>query len=467
MKKIICIFLCLVFIFTMYGCNNSILKEENNNVDNNETDLFSNSVFKLNSDIDYSELLHLEALNLTQFKSNNLGFSIVGSKGLRDKSEYIYSRFEEIGLKNVSYIPVITDGWELSDITMVYPCTCSEAGYFTLSKVGVYPSNFNFNETVIDFIHVDNGNIEKYDGIDVTRKGVIINTDVDIVEKVSIAKSMGAVFVIFKSVNVIDGGFNQIDLTLRMPDDIPVFSISANSYSTLTKEISYGDSIPITVNGSSLLTENVEHNFVMGEIVGKETDKYIYITANMDTYFQGYQSSCVSIAEMFIIADILIDNDYLPEYTIRFLVTSGSEWSSIDNSKFNIGLKHYLSDISIEDIKFVIVIDGNKFMQNTVFSEIQVSDNLFNIINEYNDSFNYIEYNVINSVGRIDTYRVSDALVWNEFIDNIILQAEYKGSVYQYYENSTADAASLGVDSELCLFVLNYYLGIVNLLCKK
>ena len=451
LKKIICFILIVVSIFSLSACGNksetSLLTSEN-----------KSKLFPEGSKI---ENLRLNSMDYSQFKDNNEGFNLVGNSKDKDESDFIYKQMKEIGLKNVEQVPITIDGWDLGDLSMTFKCDCMDTGYMNVYELGVYPCDFSFKGEKYQVLYVDS--LLNYNE-SLIGKGVLI--DIDKYKEMPMesekAKELGAKFVIFvdKESNLLIDV--KLDLSINVPKDLPIFVISESTLRNIKDNLDEMNQIEVEISGHSKLKKDVESSFIVGELKGKSSSKYIYITANRDSFFNGFYGSNISISELLSIAEHLINDDYKPKYTIRFLVTTGHEWGSIDGG-FNIGLKKYLETINTKKVKYALVLDGCKPIEKSVLQEFQCSDNkLIEDVSSILKSLKTTETKYLTVTSDISNSRITEAEVWSELGVKTILQAEPMTSEYYDIENSSADTASIVTNGDYVNELMLNILGIIK-----
>ena len=463
MKRFLGVFLSVLMLFSLFGCsksNDSILTQEAIKTIEN-----SNSV-------DYGILFRNQALELMRYSDNDLGSCLAGSSADLDKANYIETLFTDLGLSNVHKENIIVDSWVFNGLTLSFECSCKEEGLLTLRKIGAYPCEFNYNNEKFDLVYVNKGLENDYMNIDVAGKGVLLNTSADLKKAVKLAKEKGASFIITSQESEYSITTYSYDMALNLPRDIPVFILSKSNFSLLREYSPENNIIEVYLTGSSEIEKNVEAPFVIGEIEGKKKDKYVYVTANRDSLEQGFMSSNLSIAELYLLAQDLKTSGFKPEYTIRFMITTGQEFSSISEYGYNLGLEKYLNTLTEEDknnIQSVLVIDGSKPFQGLTLTETQISNNdaLKEKIVEYNEKFKEKDYRFINTINEVNEIFNTEGLVWKEKEIPVVVQAEPSISEYRSINNSSSDNSGLLIDSTQSKFLYEYYFGIIKLMSTE
>lgn len=474
-KKSNYIFLGFLLLFSLFltSCRSS---DEIDNILKNSEDILNSE-----SNINYSEKFREFNLELRGLSESMFGSSVVGTQADLNKADFIELKFKDLNLSSIRQEPITLDGWQYDGVSITFPCTCEEeeleegqeaTSEMTLRQIGVYPCNFNYNNLSIDLVNINQVSnlslLETIDKIDVEGKSLLISSTTDIEKIVQKAYEKGAVCVFFEAETPYSIMAYYYHMVYKFPIDFPVFLLSNANYNLLLKYMEDGH-LPLIITGVSTLKENVETSFVIGEIEGREKNKYIYVTANRDTLEQGFLSSSTSISQLYYIARELKLENYTPKYTIRFMITTGQEFGSIDNPGYNRGIEKYLdnlSDLELSRIKGVYVIDGTKPLYEIIntTTEISNSQKLFDAVTKYNDEFVEKGYRFKNSISEISNTLITEALVWNKKGIPVLLQAEDPNSDYLLINNTSADTSSLILDQKCCEFLVKYYTGVIKVM---
>lgn len=462
LKRILGLICCLSILTCLVSC-----KEGDTSI------LVNNPV----NNYDYLEQFKKYAAELSSIKENNSGFCVVGTDADKEKADYIEDVFNEIGLENVRQEVVKTEGWTHSDMSIVYPCNCGDNGYLTMKRIGVYPSEFSYNEDHLLLLYAGE-DVLSYERSIIEGQGVIFTyiDNADLKKKVNFCIDNGATYIIYKS-NLPYSSEYFVDISLGLPNSIPIFTISADNYSSFIKNKIVGELVTITISGNSVLKEEVESPFIIGEIEGKKKDKIVYVTANRDSIESGYYSANVSVAELIEIAKELKRDSFVPKYTIRFMVTTGQEWGGCENS-INYGIREYLKNIDEkEDVEYVLILDGDRPIKGQIDTEVRVTnyvEGAKSVISEYNSLFdktyNYRFRNTISNFIVGDTGNITEGIEWLNYLgydtDKIILQAEPVSSLYRGIENTSYDTLDIEMDKVQPEYLVKYYSGLVKYLSK-
>lgn len=462
LKKVLSLLLSLVFIFSLSACSDS----------NKDSNILSNPVIST----DYSTNVKLYADNLYKTAESLTGFSIVGSESDKARADYIYDLFTEIGLSNVEKVPVMLNTWEYSAFSISANCNCADESLLKMRLVGAYPSNFDFNNTTLIMHYVGDKNQITEDFIN----GYAImlpkyNNLEDLESAVQIVSEYNPALIITCSTLTNTTNLYNINTNYMQNINVPIINIPVNSYSLLKssydKSVKNATKMELYLDGFSKISEElVESYFIQGEIKGK-SDKIVYVTSHFDSIHNNYMSSCVSTGELIAMAEKLIKEGYKPDYTIRFLATTGQEWGLVGEGQ-NVGIETYLSNLldkEKEDIQIVFVLDGSYPIVDGIYTQTCVSSDLIDTVTEYNDNFfkeNSIKF--INEVSEIniDLNYTTEAEVWSGAGFSTILTSEMKNSRF-IYNDTSADTNSLIINEDFLSYYMNYYIELVKIMSKK
>ena len=446
--RIMSIFLLFSLIFSLSACKNS----ENENI-------FKDPI-TVNSEY-YLENVQTDAINLYNTSKYIGNFSVAGSESDLMRANYVKERFEEIGLKNVTEENIMLNTWDYEELTIVVNCNCGDKTDVAIRRIGIYPIEFEYDNTKIILSYLKSETDIQRENIE--NKAVVlpylkIDKIVDYVNKI---KEYNPQCIIYSYYNDTESSMYGINVDKFIGLDIPLFCVPYNSF----KEIIYyieknaKDNIEITVTltGKNEINEElVEVPFITGEIQGKNKNKSIYIMANRDNLIGGFMSSCVSVSELITIADRLQFLKFTPDYTIKFVVGTGSQWGLKDNGK-NIGIEKYFENIDKSNIQSLLLIDGSYPYTDVVYTQTDVSSELFEKINEYNAKFfeEYKDYRFINVVNKIEN-------PYNFEIPIVIMNES--GFSYSKYKNTSSDNNLNSIDEKALNFIINYYTELIKIL---
>ena len=466
MKKLLSLVLVCCMGLSMVGCSN--------NTTTSEVQLLKDNVTVK----DYLTMVEGIAYDLYNTSSLSVKFSMAGSLSDKKRTDYIYEKFNEIGLTNVKKVPIMLNSWEYTGVKMVSNCNCSDDTNVTMRIMGSYPAAFEYKDTKYVLHRVETNsditqaNIENF--------AVLLPEVKDIAEIERLANAVAVynpALIIYGSVHSDSSNMYEVNTNYFKDVNCPIFVLPIRSYEKLNFYFNNSEKkdtpLELTLNGASYISDDlVESNFVMGEIEGKSKDKVVYVTAHQDSIHSGYMGSCVSVAELIAIADKLISDGVKPDYTIRFMVTTGQEWGLMNEGQ-NVGIKTYLNSLSekeLGNIQSVLVLDGSYPLVDSVFLETRVSNtSILEKVKLYNTNY-FAKNNIrfINDVISLDesSKYVTEATVWNEKGVDTVLSSEPNNSRFSF-NNTSLDTYSLDIDEALLSHNILYYSGLVKIMANK
>lgn len=312
-KKIISIIFALVLVLGMTACSG-----------NNDSEAVNN----------YNDVIDVEfakevAQTISEFGDDPAtGMRSAGSPAETETVEYIKSVMEEIGLSNVTMEEITVDGWTFNGADISFINAKGETQKITL---GGYQTQLKADNEQVELVYVNEGTAADYERIDVTDKLVLLDVDQNenwwINYPAYQAKVKGAKAVIAMSVYPTEGEDRIGVQDICGPADAPALAISEKDSKALRKAIkaSGSDSITVTFNCDSTVTNDAVSHNVWGEIPGK-TDETIFVFGHMDGYFHSAYDDAQGVAVSMAIAKGLIDSGYEPDKTIRFCMHGAEEW---------------------------------------------------------------------------------------------------------------------------------------------
>ena len=460
MKKIVSLLLICGVLFSLSACGNK------------NTDILRNPTITT----DYIKTVKTHAKELYSTADSLTGFSIVGTQSDKDRADYLFNEFKSLGLSNVEKVPVMLNSWQYSSFKILADCNCADNSLITMRLVGAYPTNFSFENTELTMRYVGDKsqlNKEYIEGYAIMLP--IYDNLNDLNKAVDVVKEYNPALILTCSTLTNTTNVYNINTNYMQNIGIPVINIPVNSYSLLKSSYDKGvkndTKMVLQLTGNSNVSEELtESYFVQGEIKGK-SNKVVYITSHFDSIHNNYMSSCVSTSELMALAERLLKENYHPDYTIRFLATTGQEWGLVGKGQ-NVGIETYLNSLSDkekENIQAVFVLDGSYPLMDGIYTQTCVSSDIFDKVTEYNTDYfakNNVKFvNTVSTLGSMNDY-TTEAEIWDSFGIPTILSSEIKNSSF-IYNNSSADTNSLLINEDLLNYYMNYYLGLVKIMSKK
>ena len=324
--------------------------------------------------------------------SYRFGFRTSGSEAELAAAEYLYGEMLEIGLKNVVKESITVDSWEFSkaelsiELSFELPFEDEEGEVWTEIRtvdMAAYPAQCEYEEEEMTLIYAGKGTEADYEDIDAEGKLALIEVDQREDWRISWpayqAKIKGAAAVIAVDAS----GYFQYGLdTLGVLDingaiDGPAFSVTARDGDMLKELIEESENGEIAVNltADSVITEDSTAYSVIGEIPGAG-DEVIYMIAHYDGYFGGFDDNASGVGAVLGIAKALIDSDFVPQKTIRFILHPAEKWGGADpGCDFAVGACQTLSNHPewAENAFALIDIDGGVTSNYALGIEISAS----------------------------------------------------------------------------------------------
>ena len=257
-----------------------------------------------------------------------MGMRSAGSPAEKQTMEYLKGVMEDIGLQNITVDDITVDGWVFNGANITFKNADGEEQKIDL---GGYQTTLQADNEEIELVYVNEGTEADYEGLDV--KGKLVLLDVDQNENWWInypayqAKVKGARAVIAMSVYTEEGNDRVGVQDVCGPADAPALAISEDGCKALQDAIkaSGKDSITVTLNADSKVTEDVTSHNLWGEIPGT-TEETVFVFSHMDGYFHSTYDDAQGVAVSMAIAKALVDSNYTPDKTIRFCMHGAEEW---------------------------------------------------------------------------------------------------------------------------------------------
>jgi len=257
-----------------------------------------------------------------------MGMRSAGSPAEDQVREYLAEEMEAIGLENVTKDKVTVDNWVFNGANLTFTDADGEEQKIDL---GGYQTTLQADNEELELVYVGEGTEDDYEGLDVTDKLVLLEVDQNenwwINYPAYQAKVKGAKACIAMSVYPVEGEDRVGVQDICGPADAPALAISEEDCEALKEAIKAGggDSVTVTLNCDSTVTEDGESYNLWGEIPG-ETSETIFVFAHMDGYFHSQYDDAQGVAVSMAIAKGLIDSGYTSDKTIRFCFHCAEEW---------------------------------------------------------------------------------------------------------------------------------------------
>lgn len=287
-------------------------------------------------DLTYSYQL---AKRMEENRSNpKLGYRSAGSEAEIATGNMLAEEMRRIGLAKVRKDKVQVDAWEFHRAELTY---VNEAGETRNVILGAYQTTF-ITDGIEKYplISVGKGTRKDYDGIDVKGKLVLVEINQRdewwINYPVYQAYRKGAVAVLAMQT----GGYGEADDDALNAQDIAgpahavAFSISRTDARALQQTLKHCPDLMVGLDAYTKVTKNQSTYNIVGEIPGKNPERFLLLSAHYDSYFNGFQDDNTAISMMLNIGKTLIQIGYQPENTILFCAMAAEEWG-VENSPFD------------------------------------------------------------------------------------------------------------------------------------
>lgn len=312
-KKLIAILFAIVLTVGMTACGSSNDSEAVNN-------------FDAQIDMEFAKEV---AQTISEFGDDPvLGMRSAGSPAETEAFEYLEGVAEEIGLQNITMDEITVDGWTFKGANITFTNADGEEQKIDL---GGYQTTLVADNEEVELIYLNEGTMFDYEGVDATDKLVLIDIDQNenwwINYPAYQAKVNGAKAVIAHSIFPVKGADRIGVQDICGPADAPALAISNKDKKALIAaiEAGNGESIKVTFNCDSVVTEDTTSHNLWAEIPGK-TDETIFVFSHVDGYFHSQYDDAQGVSVSMAIAKALIDSGYEPDKTIRFCFHGAEEW---------------------------------------------------------------------------------------------------------------------------------------------
>lgn len=288
--------------------------------------------FEEKIDITYSKRIMKD---LSGFVDNELiGNRSSASDAEHRAADYLVSEMKKLGLQNVTKDECQVDKWQYEKGTISFQ---DQEGNVNTAALGGYATKADFSQKEFQLVYAGRGTEKDFQEIDVFGKVVLI--DIDQMNEWWInfpayeASIHGAAAVICCNV----GGFGQTgDETLVSEDvcgpcGLPVFSIGKKAAGML-KELQErsAEGVSVCIDARSIVEHDKISYNLWGEIPG-DTDEAIIIINHYDAYYRTVFDDVQGVGWAMGVAKALIDSEYKPYRTIRFVMHASEEWGLINN----------------------------------------------------------------------------------------------------------------------------------------
>ncbi|EHI96779.1 peptidase M28 [Clostridium sp. DL-VIII] len=258
------------------------------------------------------------------------GNRAAGSKACYDAANYLYDKFKEAGLKNVSLDKFQVNGWTYKGANLVYKDTDG-----SLKKIilGGYASNIQAVNEDVTIVDGGKGTVSELKALGDIRNKLVLVSVINPLEEYWInlpsyeAHLKGAKGVLISLTCGVDHDNILFSWDLQAPAYCSTLSISIKDVKKLKALINSNPAkeIKAIFNADSVVEPYADSYNVVGEIKGR-TSEVIYLTSHYDGYYHSFFDDANGVSSMLGISKAIIDSGYTPIKTIRVIAHGAEEW---------------------------------------------------------------------------------------------------------------------------------------------
>lgn len=380
-----------------------------------------------------------------------------GSKASTEAANYLYEKFKEIGLKNITMDDYLINGWTFKGASLEY---LDASGNSKKATLGGYATNFKADNEKYSLVYGGKGTINELNALgDITNKLVLIShlnpfTDCWVNYPAYQAYLKNAAGIIVAGVKDIEIDEMLLSNDTCGPSYCKALSISLGDSKTLQTLIKSNPNkeITVTLNADSTVLPYAKSYNIWGDIPGK-SDEVIYLIAHYDGYYHSCFDDASGVSEIIGIAKAIINSGYENQKTIRLVAHGAEEWGN-SNSVFDWGAGAYEQIIRIhpewaEKAFALINIDGTFPIESERNFAICTSPELYN----------YVQRIAPDILSKFPSYKfeikhptlllAEDFIYQKAGIPTIETSADLDNSLYfKRYYHSSLDNKIVGFDRE-------------------
>lgn len=260
------------------------------------------------------------------------GNRAAGSPACTKAANYLYNKFKEIGLKNVTLDSYLVNGWIFGGASLEYTDDKCKPQKITL---GGYATNFKANHEKYMLVFGGKGTLQELEALgDITGKLVLISplntsTDYYVCFPAYQAYLKNAAGIIVAAVHEEEIEEALISNDVSTPCYCKTLAISPGAAKQLQAllDASRSKELPVILNADSTVNPYERSYNVWGEIPGK-SDEVLYLIAHYDGYYHSCFDDASGVSEILGIAKALIDSGYQNNRTIRVIAHGAEEWGN-------------------------------------------------------------------------------------------------------------------------------------------
>lgn len=255
-----------------------------------------------------------------------------GSPSCTKAAEYLYQKFREIGLNEVTMDSYAVNGWTYKGANLIYR---DEWGTPQKVVLGGYATQFYADEEGYPLVFGGKGTLEELEELgDITNKLVLIaplnpmkDNWVSFPAYQAYVKRAAGVLVAAVHDVILEDALISNDVSV--PPYCKALAISMGDAQRLRDLIasSPDNEIQVVLSANSTVHPNVKSYNVWGEIPG-ESQEVLYLIAHYDGYYHSLFDDASGVSEILGIAKALIDSGYRNNRTIRVVAHGAEEWGN-------------------------------------------------------------------------------------------------------------------------------------------
>lgn len=377
-----------------------------------------------------------------------------GSKASYDAAKYLYSKFKEAGLTNVSMDKFQVNGWTYKGANLLYK---DDKGLLQKIVLGGYASNIKAVNEEVSIVDGGRGTIDELKALgDIKNKLVLVSvinpmTDYWINLPAYEAYLHDAKGILIALTYSIEHDDILISFDLQAPAYCSTLAISIKDVKRL-KDLIYDSTnkeIKAIFNANSTVEPYADSYNVVGEINGKSSE-IIYLIAHYDGYYHSFFDDANGISVMLGISKAIIDSGYTPMKTIRIVAQGAEEWGQgYKDYDWACGSYYEIEKIhpELKEKAFALInFDGNfpiaKERNFRIYSSYELYKYVKNFIKLFMSKSDY-NYEVICP----SLILADDFSYYKNGIPTLMPGEDFENSIYfENYYHSSMDSEKAGFD---------------------
>lgn len=249
-------------------------------------------------------------------------------------ADFLAFEMKEIGLRNVTKDECPVDRWQYEKGTLSFQ---DPDGHMCTVPLGGYATEADFSKESLLLVYAGKGTEKDYKGLEVSGRAVLIDIDQMNEWWINFPAYEAAIHGAAAVICCNTGGFGQTGDETLVSEDVcgpcrmPIFSIGKKAAGLLKGlQEKSKEGISVWIDAKSVIEcDKISYN-LWGEIPG-ESDEAIIVINHYDAYYKTVFDDVQGVGWAMGVAKALIDSEYKPYRTIRFVMHASEEWGLIDN----------------------------------------------------------------------------------------------------------------------------------------